>query len=40
MLAKWVLVINGVDGWDFLERELETWGIVALIAMVTAAILP
>ena len=28
MLAKWVRVIWEIDGWDFLERELETWGMV------------
>ena len=37
MLAKWVRVIWGIDGWDFLERELETWGIDTSIPMVTAA---
>jgi hypothetical protein len=39
MLAKWVLVISGIDGWDFLERELETWGMVTSIPIVTAAAL-
>jgi hypothetical protein len=27
MLAKWVRVIVGIDGWDFFARLMETWGI-------------
>ena len=38
MVAKWVHVIWGSDGWDFFERELETWGMVMSIPMVTAAV--
>jgi hypothetical protein len=37
MLAKWVLIINGIDGWDFLARALETWGMVTSMPMVMAA---
>jgi hypothetical protein len=37
MLAKWVLVISGIDGWDFLARLFKTWGVVMLIPMVLAA---
>jgi hypothetical protein len=37
MLAKWILEISGIDGWDFLARVLETQGIVTLIPMVVAA---
>jgi hypothetical protein len=34
MLAKWVLVIRGIDGWDLLERVLDTGGIVMSMRMV------
>jgi hypothetical protein len=31
LLAKWVLVISGrMEGWDFLERLLEMWGMATL----------
>jgi hypothetical protein len=39
MPAKWVRVIEGMEGWDFLERWLVTWGIVTSMPMVTAAAL-
>jgi hypothetical protein len=34
MLAKWVQVIVGIDGWDFFARLLQTWGIVMSIPIV------
>jgi hypothetical protein len=34
MLSKWVLMIRGGDGWDLLERALDTGGIVASMPMV------
>jgi hypothetical protein len=37
MLAEWVRIIEGIDGWDFLARVLETWGMVTLMPMVMAA---
>jgi hypothetical protein len=36
MLAKWVLIISGIDGWVLLDRALETGGIVTSMPMVMA----
>jgi hypothetical protein len=36
MLARWVLIISGIDGWDLLERALETGGIVTSMPIVMA----
>jgi hypothetical protein len=36
MLANWVHEIRRIDGWDFLERALETWEMVTSMLMVMA----
>jgi hypothetical protein len=38
MLAKWVLEINGIDGWDFFARVFKICGIVKSMPMVVALV--
>jgi hypothetical protein len=37
MLAKWVLDMGRIGGWDLLAKVLKTWGVVTSILIVVAA---